>query len=102
MSSENIHPFLLVNITNGNYRFQYIQSKDWKFFTSRQRNGTSRDLQNHFYTRKGERLGEPEFGSDLPLYLFEQQDLRTTDLIEEDVINVIDSDPRWEFQNQPG
>ena len=58
-----------------------------------------RDIQNHFYTRKGERLGEPEFGSDLPLLVFEPFDQRTVDLIEEDIINVIDSDPRWEFRN---
>jgi len=56
-----------------------------------------RDLYNHFYTRKGERLGEPDFGSILPLMVFEQLDDTSIFAIEQDVKNVIKSDPRWEF-----
>ena len=58
-----------------------------------------RDLLNHFYTRKGERLGEPEFGSILPELVFEQLDGATIELVEEDVISVIDTDPRWHFND---
>lgn len=56
-----------------------------------------RDLYNHFYTRKGERLGEPDFGSILPLMVFEPLDASSVFVIEQDVKNVIKSDPRWEF-----
>ncbi len=40
-------------------------SVDRKFgnFTLKDVELAKRDLLNHFYTRKGERLGEPEFGS---------------------------------------
>ena len=54
-----------------------------------------RDLLNHFYTRKGERLGEPEFGSILPDLVFEPLDDFTTDLVEDDVRDIIRTDPRW-------
>lgn len=58
-----------------------------------------RDLLNHFYTRKGERLGEPEFGSILPELIFEPFTQRTIDLADEDVRSIIDLDPRWELIN---
>lgn len=54
-----------------------------------------RDLMNHFYTRKGERLGSPEFGSILPDLIFDPLDSSTVELVEEDVANVIRLDPRW-------
>lgn len=54
-----------------------------------------RDLLNHFYTRRGERLGEPEFGSILPELVFEPFDQATIDLADEDVRAIIDLDPRW-------
>jgi phage baseplate assembly protein W len=58
-----------------------------------------RDLLNHFYTRKGERLGEPEFGSILPELIFEQFDQRVIDSADEDVRTIIGLDPRWELQD---
>lgn len=74
------------------------------FSTFGRRTGTStledkelakRDLLNHFYTRRGERLGEPEFGSILPELLFEQFDQLVIDAADEDVRTIIDLDPRW-------
>ena len=56
-----------------------------------------RDLLNHFYTRKGERLGEPEFGSILPMLIFEQFDQIVIDRADEDIRNIIDLDPRWKL-----
>jgi phage baseplate assembly protein W len=53
------------------------------------------DLLNNFYTRRGERLGEPEFGSILPLLVFEPFDQRTVDLADEDVRRIVNLDPRW-------
>jgi phage baseplate assembly protein W len=58
-----------------------------------------RDLLNHFYTRKGERLGEPEFGSILPELIFEQFDQRVIDAADEDVRTIIGLDPRWKLQD---
>jgi phage baseplate assembly protein W len=54
-----------------------------------------RDLMNHFYTRRGERLANPEFGSIIWDMLFEPMDAYTESLIQEDVERIINSDPRW-------
>lgn len=56
-----------------------------------------RDLLNHFYTRKGERLGEPQFGSILPLLIFEQLDDDTVFAVEDDVREIVSADPRWQI-----
>lgn len=56
-----------------------------------------RDLLNHFYTRKGERVMNPNFGSILHDLIFEPLDEATENLATEDVQNIIDSDPRWIF-----
>ena len=58
-----------------------------------------RDLLNHFYTRKGERLGQPEFGSILPDLVFEPLDDLVIDLVEDDVRDIIENDPRWILDN---
>lgn len=58
-----------------------------------------RDLLNHFYTRKGERLGSPDFGSILPLLVFEQLDDATIFAVEDDVRDIISLDPRWKILN---
>jgi phage baseplate assembly protein W len=56
-----------------------------------------RDLLNHFYTRRGERLGEPEFGTILPELVFEQFDQLVIDAADDDVRRIIRLDPRWEL-----
>jgi phage baseplate assembly protein W len=56
-----------------------------------------RDLFNHFSTRRGERLGEPEFGSILPELVFEQFDQLVISAADEDVRAIIKKDPRWEL-----
>ena len=58
-----------------------------------------RDLLNHFYTRKGERLGEPEFGSILPDLVFEPLDDFTINDVEDDVVSIVSTDPRWELNS---
>ena len=58
-----------------------------------------RDLLNHFYTRKGERVMNPNFGSILPDLVFEPLDARTELLAREDVEKIINDDPRWVFTN---
>lgn len=58
------------------------------------------DLSNHFAIRKGEKWTNPEFGSNLPYYVFQPLDQNTIDLIEEDVVDVVSYDPRFELQTR--
>lgn len=52
------------------------------------------DLMNELFTIIGERLHMPEFGTRIPLLLFEPGDTETAEILEEDVRKVIDRDPR--------
>ncbi|MDA8842198.1 GPW/gp25 family protein [bacterium] len=56
-----------------------------------------RDLLNHFYTRKGERLMRPNFGSIIWDLLMNPEDGLTEELIKEDIERIIDTDPRVEL-----
>lgn len=58
-----------------------------------------RDLLNHFYTKRGERVMLPEFGSIIWELLFEPLDDYTKTLAREDVERIINNDPRWSIQN---
>lgn len=58
------------------------------------------DLHNHFNIRKGEKWTNPEFGSMLPYYVFQPLDQSTIDLIEQDVVDVVTYDPRFEVQER--
>lgn len=57
-----------------------------------------RDLLNHFYTRIGERIMRPTFGSVIWDYLMEPEDPETQEIIKEDIERIVNSDPRVEFQ----
>lgn len=52
------------------------------------------DLLNHIYTRKGERVMMPNFGTRIPDLAFEPLDQLTLDILEEDLRAVIAFDPR--------
>jgi phage baseplate assembly protein W len=52
------------------------------------------DLINHFYIKKGEKLMNPEFGSNVPLMVMEPLDEQTRQAIIADVKEVIANDPR--------
>lgn len=56
-----------------------------------------RDLKNHFYTRRGERVMNPEFGSIIWEMLFEPLDSYTEGVVRDDVERIINSDPRWKL-----
>jgi phage baseplate assembly protein W len=75
-----------VNSTNGN---RVLVDKDLAV----------RDLLNHFYTRKGERVMNPTFGCSIWDILFDPLDPITEGIVKKDVIRIIDSDPRWIFQD---
>ena len=52
------------------------------------------DLLNHIFTRKGERVMMPNFGTSIPEMAFEPLDAETISLVREEVSRVIDYDPR--------
>ncbi len=58
-----------------------------------------RDLLNHFYTRIGERVMRPTFGSVIWDYLMEPEDPETQEIIKEDIERIVNSDPRVEFED---
>lgn len=53
-----------------------------------------RDLLNHFYTRKGERVMDGNFGSAVWDLLFEQNHEGMRNLIANDITRIVESDPR--------
>jgi phage baseplate assembly protein W len=53
-----------------------------------------RDILNHFETRPGERVNRPEFGTRIYEYLMDPHDTITKELINDDVMRVIASEPR--------
>lgn len=52
------------------------------------------DLLNHIYTKKGERVMMPKFGTRIPEMVFEPLDDITIDIITDDLTGVFDFDPR--------
>lgn len=77
------------------YRGFSTVDKQFGNFTYEDKVLAKRDLLNHFYTRKGERLGNPEFGSILPSLIFEPLGDDVVDQVDDDVREIIASDPRW-------
>jgi len=71
-------------------------------FTSTPLNGlelAKQDLTNHFHIRKGEKWTNPDFGSNLPFYVFQPLDDSTIDLITQDVRDVVTNDPRFNMNS---
>jgi phage baseplate assembly protein W len=54
------------------------------------------DLLNYIFTRRGERVMMPTFGSRIPDLLFEPMDEDTLTIIENEVIDIVNYDPRVE------
>lgn len=55
------------------------------------------DLLNHIFTRRGERVMMPRFGTIIPDLVFEPLDEETIDLLESELRLVFDFDPRVEL-----
>jgi phage baseplate assembly protein W len=53
-----------------------------------------RDLLNHIYTNRGERMYMPGFGTRIPMLTFEPNDEATRKIIETDLTEVFNYDPR--------
>lgn len=56
-----------------------------------------KDLENHFNIKKGEKWQNPDFGTNIPYYIFEPLDEIIIDNIRQEVIEVVDYDPRFEL-----
>jgi phage baseplate assembly protein W len=52
------------------------------------------DLLNHFNIRKGEKLENPEFGTNIYAYIFDPLDQDTKNLIIQEIEDVVNYDPR--------
>lgn len=57
------------------------------------------DLLNHIYTRKGERLLYPEYGSIIWDLIFELKSVSVENQIRNDLITIIESEPRVKLQD---
>lgn len=55
------------------------------------------DLLNELYTLRGDRLRMPQFGTRVPILVFEPGDDDAASVLEEDVKQVIENDPRVEL-----
>ena len=53
-----------------------------------------RDLLNHIYTIKGERVMMPNFGTRIPMLTIEPNDEETRKIVEDDLNEVFSYDPR--------
>lgn len=66
------------------------------------------DLTNHFSIKRGEKLENPNFGTIIPYLLFEQFSDEVLTAIEDDVVRIVNFDPRCRLkvvsveQNQEG
>jgi len=71
--------------------FSTINGNNWKLDDMEL---VKRDILNHFNTRKGERLMNPNFGSSIWEMIFDQFTAELRDAIIDDATNIIDFDPR--------
>ena len=58
-----------------------------------------RDLLNHFYTKKGERVMRPNFGSIIWDMLMEQDSPTLQEDIKDDIERIVNLDPRVSLEN---
>ena len=52
------------------------------------------DILNELYTIKGERLNMPDFGTRIPLLVYEPNDTETAEILKEDIETVLTNEPR--------
>ena len=76
----------------------FTRYKDKKTLTLSDIELVKQDLLNHIYTRRGERIMMPTFGTRIPDMPFDPLDDTTLFNIEEDLYTVINYDPRVELR----
>jgi phage baseplate assembly protein W len=76
--------------------FEYQRRKTFKL---RDLDLVKMDLLNHIFTKKGERVMMPNFGTMIPEMTFEPLDDETVSTVREEVVRVVNYDPRVELIN---
>jgi len=82
--------------------YKGFSTRDWRSrrtFSLSNIEIVKRDLLNHIYTIKGERVMMPNFGTRIPLLAFEQNDEHTRKIVEDDLTVVFNYDPRVKLIN---
>lgn len=82
---------MIRSIYRGFSSYEYQKTKN---FTLTNVDIVKMDLLNHIYTRRGERVHMPRFGTRIPDLTFEPLDQFTLDIVQEDLLQVINFDPR--------
>ena len=82
------------------YKFQGFSTKTNQFYPQRLYDIelAKQDLLNEIYTRKGERVMEPEFGSIVWELLFDPIGEQAQQDIKADMIKIVRRDPRWNLE----
>lgn len=76
---------------NGNDFNSYNRTKTIKLYN---KNLVKQDILNHIFTRKGERVMLPKFGTNIPDLIMEPLDNVSIESIRNDLITVFEYDPR--------
>lgn len=85
-------------MTKGLYRgYSSYEYQNKKTFSVTDVELVKLDLLNHIFTRKGERVMMPKFGTRIPDLAFEPLDGITLNILEEDLRAVFEFDPRVEL-----
>lgn len=83
------------NIYRGFSSFEFERTKQFKLTDLEL---VKMDLLNHIFTRRGERVMMPTFGSSIPDMLFEPLDADLLAQLEDELIDIIDHDPRVQLE----
>lgn len=73
--------------------FEYLKNRTFSLYDKEL---VKMDLLNHIFTRKGERVMMPDFGTSIPDLVHEPLTPELVDKMKNDIIRVIDYDPRVE------
>ena len=86
--------------TRGTYKgYSSFEFERKKTFKMRDLELVKMDLLNHIFTKKGERVMMPNFGTVIPEMAFEPLDNETVAIVREEVLRVINYDPRVDLIN---
>ena len=84
-------------LISGLYKgFSSFEFQKTKSFSLRDIELVKMDLLNHIFTKRGERVMMPTFGTLIPELVFEPLDDNTVEIIEDELQFVFDFDPRVE------
>lgn len=92
---------LTKRLYRGYSSFEFQRNKTFKLYDI---DLVKMDLLNHIFTKRGERVMMPTFGTQIPEMVFEPLDEETIEIVQDEVTRVINFDPRVELlevQTQP-